>query len=192
MDINKFTQKSQEAIQRAQELTIKYENPQIEELHLHLALMTQEEGLIPKVLSFMGEKPSLITADVEREVKNLPKQYGDGSSAVYPSRTFSKILLKSEDELKKFGDEYVGVEHLYIALLKEKNIPSEKIFKKYNINLERFLELATRRLCLSILGVSHLKLELTLKRSRWILIFTIKISSEPVFLMLRLSSIVFI
>ena len=56
----------------------------------------------------------------------------------------------------------------------------------------RFLELATRRLCLSILGVSHLKLELTLKRSRWILIFTIKISSEPVSLMLRLSSIVFI
>ena len=140
MDINKFTQKSQEAIQRAQELTIKYENPQSEELHLHLALMTQEEGLIPKVLSFMGEKPSLITADVEKDVKNLPKQYGDGSSAVYPSRTFSKILLKSEDELKKFGDEYVGVEHLYIALLKEKNIPSEKIFKKYNINLERFLE----------------------------------------------------
>ena len=140
MDINRFTQKSQEAIGRAQELAIKYENPQVEDLHLFLALLDDNEGLIPRLISFMGENLSLVKSDVEREVEKLPKQYGSGSSSLYNSRAFAKILLKAEDEAKKFNDEYIGVEHLFMSLLKERGIPSEKILKKYNINLERFME----------------------------------------------------
>ncbi|WP_077369355.1 ATP-dependent chaperone ClpB [Anaerosalibacter sp. Marseille-P3206] len=140
MDINRFTQKSQEAIGRAQELAIKYENPQVEDLHLFLALLEDNEGLIPRLISFMGENTDLVRNDVEREVEKLPKQYGSGSSSLYNSRAFAKILLKAEDEAKKFNDEYIGVEHLFISLLKERGIPSESILKKYNINLERFME----------------------------------------------------
>ena len=140
MDINRFTQKSQEAIGRAQELAIKYENPQVEDLHLFLAILEDSEGLIPRLVSFMGENTDLIKSDVEREVDKLPKQHGSGSSSLYNSRIFAKILLKAEDEAKKFNDEYIGVEHLFMSLLKERGIASESILKKYNINLERFME----------------------------------------------------
>jgi ATP-dependent Clp protease ATP-binding subunit ClpB len=138
MDLNKFTQKSIEAIQGSQEIAIRYGNPQLEELHIHYSLMSQDEGLIPKVISYMGENKELVKKDVERELDKLPKQSGGGS--IYPSRTYTKILLDSEDEAKKFGDEYVGVEHIYISILKQKNISSERIFKKYNISYQRFLE----------------------------------------------------
>lgn len=139
MDLNKFTQKSLEAVQNSQNIAIKNGNPQLEEIHIHYGLITQDDGLIPKVLSYMGENPELIRMDVEREVDKLPKQSGGGGS-LYPSRTYTKILLNAEEEAKKFGDEYVGVEHIYISLLKEKGIASERIFNKYSINLQRFLE----------------------------------------------------
>ncbi len=140
MNFEKFTQKSQEAIQNAQNLAILHENPQLEELHLHLALLKQENGLIPKLIHYMGENIDAMVKDVETAVNNLPKQYGNGSNSLYSSRLFTKILLKSEEEAKKFGDEYVGVEHLYIALLKEKGTKSKEIFKRYNINLQRFIK----------------------------------------------------
>ena len=88
----------------------------------------------------MGENPELIRMDVEREIDKLPKQSGGGGS-IYPSRIYTKVLLNSEEEAKKFGDEYVGVEHIYISLLKEKATASERIFIKYNINLQRFWKL---------------------------------------------------
>ena len=139
MDLNKFTQKSLEAVQNSQNMAIKNGNPQLEEIHIHYGLVTQNDGLIPKVLSYMGENPELIRMDVEREIDKLPKQSG-GGGPIYPSRIYTKVLLNSEEEAKKFGDEYVGVEHIYISLLKEKATASERIFIKYNINLQRFLE----------------------------------------------------
>lgn len=138
MDLNIFTQKSLEAVQYSQELAIKNGNPQLEEIHIHYALVSQDAGLIPRVLSYMDENVELIKNDIQGEIDNLPKQSGGG--ILYPSREYTKILLNSEDEAKRFGDEYVGVEHIYISLLKEREILSEKIFKRYNINLQRFLE----------------------------------------------------
>ncbi|MEW8974493.1 MAG: ATP-dependent chaperone ClpB [Tissierellaceae bacterium] len=137
MDLSKFTQKSLEAIQNSQNIAMKYGNPQLEEIHLHYSLMDQQDGLIPKILSYMGENANLITSDIEKEIERLPKQSG---GSIYPSRVYSKILLDAEEEAKKFGDEYIGVEHIYIRLLKEKGTISEKIFHRYNINLQRFLE----------------------------------------------------
>src|SRR5699024_9096467 len=131
MNFNKFTQKSQEVVQNSQELAILHENPQLEEIHLHLALLQQENGLIPKLINYLGENVESIRKDVEKEIDKIPKQSGSGSSSLYSNRIYTKILLKSEEEAKKFGDTFVSVEHLYIALLKEKGIKSEKIFKKY-------------------------------------------------------------
>ena len=140
MDLNKFTQKSIEAIQDSQNVAIKNGNPQLEEIHIHYSLLFQQEGLIPRVIKYMGENIDLIKADVQREVDKLPKQSGGGVGSIYPSRIYTKILLDSEDEAKRFGDDYVGVEHIYLTLLKAKDTLSEKIFKKYNINQQRFLE----------------------------------------------------
>ncbi|MCF6460134.1 ATP-dependent chaperone ClpB [Clostridium sp. Cult3] len=139
MDLNRFTQKSIEAIQNSQEIAIKHGNPQLEEMHIHYALVYQNEGLIPKVLSYMGENVELIKNDVAKELESFPKQSGGGGT-LYPSRIYTKVLLNAEEEAKKFGDEFVGVEHIYISLLKERGIKSEKIFHRYNINLQRFLE----------------------------------------------------
>ncbi len=139
MDLSKFTQKSVEAIQKSQEIAIKYDNPQLEEIHLHYALVDQENGLIPRILSYMGENVELIKNDIQRELERLPKQSGGGGN-LYPSRIYTKILLNAEDEAKKFEDQFVGVEHLYISLLKERGTISEAIFNRYNINLQRFKE----------------------------------------------------
>ena len=137
MDFNKFTQKSIEAIQLSQEIALKYGNPQVEEIHLHYSLVEQQDGLIPRVLSFLGENVDLIKEDIKREIEKLPKQQG---GSLYQSQDYAKVLLNSEEEAKRFNDEYIGVEHIYISLLKLKGIKSEEIFNRYNINLQRFLE----------------------------------------------------
>src|SRR5699024_11701272 len=104
MNFNKFTQKSQEVVQNSQELAILHENPQLEEIHLHLALLQQENGLIPKLINYLGENVESIRKDVEKEIDKIPKQSGSGSSSLYSNRIYTKILLKSEEEAKKFGD----------------------------------------------------------------------------------------
>ncbi|MGO1470124.1 MAG: ATP-dependent chaperone ClpB [Tissierella sp.] len=137
MDLNRFTQKSIEAIQASQNLATEYGNPQVDEIHIHYSLIDDKDGLIPRVLVFMNENVDMIKADLLKEIERLPKQQG---GSVYPSRTYTKIIKEAEGEMKKFGDEYIGVEHIYISLLKEKASHSEKIFNKYNISMQRFLE----------------------------------------------------
>ncbi len=137
MDLEKFTQKSIEAIQESQNIAMKLGNPQLEDIHIHLALLNDRDGLIPRVLSLMDINPDLVRVDVERKVEKLPKQTG---GSLYPSRIYSKILLDAEEEANKFNDQYVSVEHLYLAILNQKGSMSEEILKKYNINRQRFLE----------------------------------------------------
>jgi ATP-dependent Clp protease ATP-binding subunit ClpB len=139
MDIEKFTEKAQQTIQSAQEIALRSGHQQVDGEHIHLALLTQEDGLISKLISFMGENVPLIAKDVERELDKMPKVYGSGATSMYATRRFNEILLHSGDEAKKFKDEYVGVEHIYLALLRERSTPSEAIFLRYNINRERFL-----------------------------------------------------
>ena len=136
MDINKFTQKSIEGIQDAQNTAIKNGNPEVSELHLHSALISDGEGVIQSVLKKMGVDIKSYLEDVASKISRLPSTSGSGN--IYPSTVFQRVLLKSEDEAKAMGDSYVSVEHLYMALLKERNVESEEIFKKYNINLKNF------------------------------------------------------
>ncbi len=87
----------------------------------------------------MGQNLELIKSDLEKELNKLPKVYG-GASNVYASRRFNEIFLHAQDEIKKFKDDFAGVEHIFLALLKERGTPSETIFKRHNINVERFLQ----------------------------------------------------
>jgi ATP-dependent Clp protease ATP-binding subunit ClpB len=139
MNIDKFTEKSQQAVTAAQEIALRLGHQQVDGEHIHLALLNQEDGLIPKLISVMGENADLITSSIENELEKLPKVFGNSISSLYATRRFNEILLHAGDEAGKFKDEYVGVEHIYLALLREKNTPSEHVFKRYNINRERFL-----------------------------------------------------
>ncbi len=139
MDLNKFTRKALEAVEESQKIAIQNGNPQLEEIHLHYGLLNQDQGLIGRVLNYMEKDTDLILKDLEEEINKLSRQSG-GSSGLYPSRDYTEILIKAEEEAERFSDQYIGVEHIYIALLKKKGIGSEKIFKRYNINLQDFLE----------------------------------------------------
>jgi ATP-dependent Clp protease ATP-binding subunit ClpB len=139
MDMDRFTDKAQEAIGAAQEIALRMNHQQVDGEHLHMALLTQEEGLIPRLISFTGVDIGLLISDVQRELDKLPAVYGTGASGLYASRRLNSILLQASDEAGRFKDEYVGVEHIYMALLKERNTPSADIFRKNGINRENFL-----------------------------------------------------
>ncbi len=136
MDFEKFTQKSLKAVQRAQSLATENGNPQIEDTHLHFALLEDFEGLIPRVLSYMGIETNLLMADVKSQLDQLPKQQG---GSIYSSNSFSKVLADSEKEAEKFKDEFVSVEHLYLALIKEGSRQTRDLFNKYHISRDNFM-----------------------------------------------------
>lgn len=139
MNIDKFTEKAQAAVSAAQDIAVRMGHQQVDGEHIHLALAAQEDGLIPKLLGYMGQDIQLYAKDIESELEKLPKVYGGGTSSIYATRRFNEILIHAEDEAKRFKDEYTSVEHIYMALLKEKNTPSQAIFKRFGITLEKFM-----------------------------------------------------
>ena len=106
--------------------------------HLHLALMMQKDGLIPKLIKYMNLDPTSIIADLEAEMEKLPKVSGAADN-MYSSRRLSQLLMRAEKIADEFKDEYVSVEHLYLALLEEKGTPSARIFSKFGIDKNKFL-----------------------------------------------------
>ena len=139
MNIEKFTQNAQQAIMDCQNIAISEGHQMLDGEHLHLALLQQTDGLIPKLLKVMEVDPHLIIADLEEEMEKLPKVSGGGDN-IYSSRRLSAILMNAEKNAESFKDEYVSVEHIYLALLDEKGTPSAKIFAKYHIDRNKFLE----------------------------------------------------
>ena len=107
--------------------------------HLHMALLMQKDGLIPKLLKYLNVDTTAVIADVQEALEKLPKVSGNADN-MYSSRRLSQLLMRAEKIAEEFKDEYVSVEHLYLALLEEKGTPSAKIFAKYNINKNKFLE----------------------------------------------------
>ena len=114
MNISKFTQKSIEAVQNLEKIALEYGNQEIEQEHLLSALLTQEDSLILKMIEKMGiDKQSLVSA-VEQLLESRVKVSG---GSPYIGQDLNKALIHAEDEAKAMGDEYVSVEHLFLALL---------------------------------------------------------------------------
>lgn len=134
----KYTKRSLEIINDAQNAGIKNGNVELTDLHLHDALIRQTDGLVARVLSSMKIEIAGYRTRVRRAMENLPSQ--SGASNIYPNATFRRILLNAKDIAAEMGDEYISVEHIYLALLKEKNCPSEEIIKEYKISYEAFME----------------------------------------------------
>ncbi len=135
----KLTQKTQEAFFEAQNLALKSGHSQVDVEHLFFAMLNQNDGMTPRILSKLGVNLAGIREDVDAELKKKPSISGPGfdEGKVYITPRLNKLLLQSETESKKLKDEYISVEHLILALLKEDGKTAIKdIFKKHNIQLE--------------------------------------------------------
>ncbi|MDD5602460.1 MAG: ATP-dependent chaperone ClpB [Eubacteriales bacterium] len=139
MNIERFTDKAREAISGAQETAVRMGHQQIEGEHIHYALLTIEDSLITKLAGYMGIDTEDYISAVEAELKKLPGVYGGSSDGLYASRRVNEILVSAGDEAKRFKDEYTSVEHMYMALLKEKDTPSQSLFRRFGITPEKFM-----------------------------------------------------
>ncbi len=138
MNINKFTQKSLAAVQGCEKLAYEYGNQQIEQEHLFISLLELEDSLILKLMTKMEIQPELIRDEARKAVEKLPKVSGGGQ--LYVSNDLNKVLVHAEDEAKAMGDEYVSVEHLFLAMMKQPDHAMKELFRLYNITRERFLQ----------------------------------------------------
>ncbi|MDD2366062.1 MAG: ATP-dependent chaperone ClpB [Desulfuromonadaceae bacterium] len=146
MDFNKLTQKSQEAFTEAQSKAVSYGHVEVEGEHLLWALLNQHDGLVSRLLQRMDIRPDLVKNAVIAELDKIPRVSGPGAEAgkIYVSQRLSRILVAAENEAKRLKDEYVSVEHLFMALLTEGDkTPSGRIMKQAGINHERFLKTLT-------------------------------------------------
>ena len=141
MNAQKFTQKSLEAIQQAQNLAVQNQNSQIEEEHLILALLEQEDSLIKELLNKMGVSENFEN-DIRNKVENDPKMVGGArkADAIYVSQDVDMVLSNSEKIADKMKDEYVSVEHIMLAIFDNPSNEIKEIFKRYNINKNDFLK----------------------------------------------------
>ena len=138
MDFERFTEKARQAVMECQNIAISQGNQQLEGEHLHMALLQQDQGLIGRLLDYMEISKQAVEQDVQAELDKLPKVQGGGQ--LYASTRINSLFMAAEKISEQFKDEFVSVEHLYLALLDEKGTPSAQIFKKYGITRDRFLQ----------------------------------------------------
>ncbi len=146
MDFNKLTQKSQEAFAEAQSKAVSFGHVEVDGEHLLWALLDQPDGLVPRLLQRMDIRPEMVKNEIVAALDRIPRVSGPGAEAgkIYVSQRLSRILVDAENEAKRLKDEYVSVEHLFMALLAEgEKVPSGRILKLAGVNRERFLKTLT-------------------------------------------------
>ena len=142
MNMQNLTRKSTEIIQDAQSVAIEYQNMNIEQQHILYAMMNQENGLIPQLLTKMGVDTESFSNSVSSSINNIPKVTGSGRKpgTVYVTQDVDRALQKAEECAKRMSDEYISVEHLFMGLLEAPNSEVSKLFKTYSITNDAFLK----------------------------------------------------
>jgi ATP-dependent Clp protease ATP-binding subunit ClpB len=146
MDLNRFTQKSQEALQNAQNKAVRYGQQEVDVPHLLAALLEQPEGLVPRLLERMKAPVAEIQADLERELERRPSVSGPGAEAgkIYLSSALQRLFVAAEDEAKRLKDEYVSVEHLMLGLIDgAAQSPAGRILTSHGVDRDGFLSALT-------------------------------------------------
>jgi ATP-dependent Clp protease ATP-binding subunit ClpB len=146
MDFNKLTQKSQEAFTEAQNKAISFGHVEVDCEHLLWALLDQTDGLVPRLLQRMDIRPEMVKNEIVAELDRKARVSGPGAEAgkIFVSQRLSRLLVTAEQEAKRLKDEYVSVEHLFMALLAEgEKVPTGRILKQAGITRERFLKTLT-------------------------------------------------
>ena len=137
MNINKFTQKSLQAVQNCERIAMDYGNQEIAQEHLLYALLTQDDSLIAKLMEKMGLDKNLIINRVEEAIQKRPKVQGGQQ---YVGQDLNNALVHGEDEAKAMGDEYVSVEHLFLSIMKYAGKEVKALFREMGISREGFLQ----------------------------------------------------
>ncbi len=146
MDMNRLTQKSQEALQSAQTKALRFGHQEVDVEHLLLALLEQPEGLVPRLLTRMDVQAESLVTELERELSRRPSVSGPGVEAgkIYISNRLQKVFLRAEDEAKRLKDEYVSVEHLLLAILEEaSSTGAGRTLATFGVTRDRFLSVLT-------------------------------------------------
>ena len=137
MNAEKFTQKSLEALGAAQKLAVDEKNTQLEQEHLLLALLKQESGLIPSLLSKVGVQNASLENDLMTAIRSMARFDGEGGN-VYLSQTLDNALSEAESIAKKMHDEYISVEHLVLGIIEKASVSMRSILKKHGITRKDF------------------------------------------------------
>lgn len=142
MNMQKFTQKSLQALNEAQSVAISHENTTVDQEHVFYALLDQEDGFIPSILTKMNMDVNAIKQAVITSINKKPRVSGPGREAdkIYISQDVDKMLIKSEKLADKMQDEYISVEHIMLALIETANYEVGNILRAYNINKKNFGE----------------------------------------------------
>src|ERR1700722_1401681 len=146
MDLNKFTEKSQTALTEAQAIGTRHQHQAVDVEHLALALLEQEEGLVPRLFEKAGVSPDLVKKKLQEALDRIPRVSGDTMTGqgLYVTQRLNKLLVTAQDEAKKLKDDYVSVEHLVLAMFSEPATTDiGKIFKTLDIRRENFLKALT-------------------------------------------------
>lgn len=137
MNINKFTQKSLQAVQDCEKVALEYGNQEIEQEHLLYALLVQDDSLIIKLMEKMGIDKNAMVNRVEEAIRKRTKVQGGQQ---YVGQDLNKALIHAEDEAKQMGDEYVSVEHLFLSMIKYPNKEVKTIFREMGVKRDDFLQ----------------------------------------------------
>src|SRR5208282_5350370 len=146
MDLNKFTEKSQAALAEAQAIATRRQHQAVDVEHLALALLEQEEGLVPRLVEKAGVSPDLLKKKIQEGLDRIPRVSGDTTTGqgMYVTQRLNKLLVTAQDEAKKLKDEYVSVEHLVLAMFAEPATTEiGKIFKTVDFRRDNFLKALT-------------------------------------------------
>ncbi|MDR1916312.1 MAG: ATP-dependent chaperone ClpB [Synergistaceae bacterium] len=146
MNLNKMTERTRSALLEAQNLATERGHQAVEELHMLLSLLTQEDGLIPRVLDCMGVDTSSLVKSVSAELDRKPRISGGGyePEKILISQGLASLMLDAENYAKRMKDEYVSVEHVFLQLIDSSSSQLSKIFKTYNVTSARFLDALTQ------------------------------------------------
>src|SRR6202163_713078 len=137
----KMTVKAQEAVQSAQEIAASHENQQIEPIHLLAALVAQDGGVVPPLVTKLGIRPETLSQEIEREISRLPKVQGFGQQ--HMGAAVNRVLERAFKEAEKFKDEYVSTEHLFLAIASEDRDPAGQLLKRQGASYEAILQALT-------------------------------------------------
>lgn len=137
MNINRFTQKSMEAVNNCEKIAYDYGHQELAQEHLLYSLLTIEDSLIYKLVQKMEIDPDVFLAQIQGLLNKRPKVSG---GQVYVGNDLNKVLIYAENEAKQMGDEYVSVEHLFLSMLKQPSREVRELFKEFRITRERFLQ----------------------------------------------------
>ena len=145
MNFDKYTQNAQAAVADCQNIAIENGQQQLEGEHLHLALLRQQDGLVPRLLTYMGLDVNTLIRQVQQEIDKLPKVSGSGREAdkVYVAQDVDKALKAAESAAQSMKDEYISVEHIFLGLLDSANRSLKELFRTYNVTREKVMQALT-------------------------------------------------